>query len=162
MLEETQLFGTFNVLHSTVSSNLTSHSKLHTNDPTISRRHLKIYSIVYDEDEKTEIQPLVYAENLSPSGMYWNGNYVSKGQGGILLSKNDELKLSPSLTLTFSTGSDPDDIGECSWPETVVRCNSPLTIVVALTSQGLDNLDFAQHREIQVSRSVRSFNTISS
>ena len=134
MLEEMPLSGILDIQISTVCSKLTSRSKLHTNDPTISRRHLKIYSIVYDEDEKTDIQPLVYAENLSSCGMYWNGNYVSKGQGGILLSKNDELKLSPSLTLTFSTSPDLDDIGECCWPDTLVRGNSPLTVVVALTS----------------------------
>lgn len=90
-------------------------SNLQTSDPVISRTHLKIYSVVYDTDEKTDIKPMVYAENLSSNGIYWNDNYFGKGQGGVLLSHNDELRLSPRLTLTFSSKSDAQhhDLKSC-------------------------------------------------
>lgn len=70
-------------------------------DPTVSEWHLKLYSIVHDKSGKSDIEPLLYAEDLSTNGTYWNGTLIGKDNGGFLISDRDELSISPSITLTF-------------------------------------------------------------
>ena len=47
------------------------------------------------------MKPLIYAEDLSRNGSYWNGSYIGKGNGGVLLTDGDELQISPRVTLIF-------------------------------------------------------------
>ncbi|KIW97292.1 uncharacterized protein Z519_02684 [Cladophialophora bantiana CBS 173.52] len=71
-------------------------------DPYISKRHLRIYTVVYENDEPCEIDTLVYAEDLSQNGTYWNGSLIGKGNGGFLLSDKDVLRLSGQTLLIFT------------------------------------------------------------
>lgn len=73
------------------------------NDPGISNWHLLIYSVIYDPDDPSGVNPLVYAEDRSSNGTYWNGALIGKGNGGMLLSHADELRISPRITLVFQT-----------------------------------------------------------
>ncbi|MCJ1478604.1 hypothetical protein MMC13_007285 [Lambiella insularis] len=73
-------------------------SDLHFGDFTVSNRHAKIYSITYDE---SDTQPLVYVEDLSSNGTYWNGSLIGKGYNAVLLSDGDMLQIVPKLTLIF-------------------------------------------------------------
>ncbi|OCT50699.1 protein-serine/threonine kinase [Cladophialophora carrionii] len=72
------------------------------NDPYISKRHLRIYTVVYEDDEPSEVEDLVYAEDLSLNGTYWNGSFIGKGNGGFLLSDGDTLRLSRRTYLVFT------------------------------------------------------------
>lgn len=46
---------------------------------------------------------MIYAEDLSSNGSYWNGALIGKGNGAILLSDGDELRISPRIKLVFHT-----------------------------------------------------------
>lgn len=71
---------------------------------TISNRHLRIYSVIYDQT----IEPFVYAENLSRNGSRWLfkklANWKSYPMGNsasFLLSNGDRLQLCDGTLLTF-------------------------------------------------------------
>jgi protein-serine/threonine kinase len=57
---------------------------------------------VYENDEPNEVDTLVYAEDLSQNGTYWNGAFMGKGNGGFLLSDKDVLRLSRRTYLHFT------------------------------------------------------------
>lgn len=84
---------------------LQSISQYTINDPCVSNKHLRIYTIIYDDDNPTEVAPLVYAEDLSRNGTYWNGSLIGKGNGGFLLSDGDTLRLSSHTLLRFEHGA---------------------------------------------------------
>ena len=67
----------------------------------MSNKHLRIYTIIYDDENPSEVGPLVYAEDLSRNGTYWNRSLIGKGNGGFLLSNDDTLRLSSSTLLRF-------------------------------------------------------------
>ncbi|RMZ86075.1 hypothetical protein DV737_g165, partial [Chaetothyriales sp. CBS 132003] len=69
----------------------------------ISRKHLRVYSVVYDADDPCEVDLLVYAQDLSQNGTFWNGSFIGKGNGGVLLSQDDTLKLAPNVFLSFQS-----------------------------------------------------------
>ncbi|MCJ1388318.1 Meiosis-specific serine/threonine-protein kinase mek1 [Xylographa bjoerkii] len=72
-------------------------------DPAVSNCHVNIYSIMYDDDSQSGVQPLVYAEDLSgTNGTYWNKSLIGKGKAA-LLSHGDELRLGADVCLTFRT-----------------------------------------------------------
>lgn len=71
------------------------------NDAVVSNKHLRIYTIIFDPDQSDGIAPLVYAEDLSRNGTYWNGSLIGKGNGGILLSDGDTLRVSPRVCYHF-------------------------------------------------------------
>ena len=75
------------------------YSQLLVQDPTVSNRHCRIYSVVFDDN----LEPLVYVEDLSSNGTYWNGSFLGKGHGGALLSNDDVLRISPRISYTFET-----------------------------------------------------------
>jgi len=56
---------------------------------------------VYEKDKPTEVPPLVYAEDLSRNGTFWNGTLIGKGNGGFLLSDDDTLRVSTKTYFTF-------------------------------------------------------------
>lgn len=81
-------------------------------DFTISREHLRIHCILYEQNPVADIAPFVYATDLSANGTYLKkGNAECTGsQGrGILMGKNvtfllddgDELQLSETVTLIY-------------------------------------------------------------
>lgn len=71
------------------------------NDPFISNRHLRIYTIIFDQENPDEVAPLVYAQDISLNGTSWNNYPMGKGNGSFLLSDGDTLKLSPSVHLLY-------------------------------------------------------------
>lgn len=80
-------------------------------DPRLSAKHLRIYTVLYDNEQDSRVDPLVYAEDLSRYGVYWNGSLIGKGSGGYLLSNEDKLRLSSTITLQFrSLSSDSDEV----------------------------------------------------
>ena len=70
-------------------------------DQTVSCRHLKIYSIIYDQDDLRDVKPLIYAEDLSSNGTYWNEALIGRGNSAVLLNHGDRLRISPRITLKF-------------------------------------------------------------
>lgn len=86
------------------SQALTSLSQLLLDDLTISNRHIRIYSVIYDETT----EPLVYAENLSRNGCSWlqkrdfRYHKYSIGKGNaFLLSNGDKITLCDRSTFIF-------------------------------------------------------------
>ena len=67
---------------------------------------------MYDDSDPTEVDTLVYAEDLSRNGTFWNGSLIGKGNGGFLLSQDDVLKLSASNTLIFKRSSPLNDVSQ--------------------------------------------------
>lgn len=77
------------------------------NEPTISNRHLRIYSIIY-EANLDPIQGFVYAEDLSTNGSYWQykrGSHWSEAHTGkenaVLLSDGDQIRLCDGSCFAF-------------------------------------------------------------
>lgn len=70
-------------------------------DPVVSNKHVRIYTIIYDHDNPQEVAPLVYAQDVSRNGTFWNGAKIGRGTGGVLLSDGDVLRLSPSSYIQF-------------------------------------------------------------
>ncbi|KAH8702390.1 kinase-like domain-containing protein [Talaromyces proteolyticus] len=71
------------------------------NDTRVSGRHIRIYTIVYDFDNPLDIAPLVYAQDLSLNGTFWNGQKIERHGDAFLLSDGDLLRLSPESYLEF-------------------------------------------------------------
>jgi protein-serine/threonine kinase len=80
---------------------LMTYSQYVVNDPFISNRHLRIYTIIFDQENPDEVAPLVYAQDISLNGTSWNNYPMGKGNGSFLLSDGDILKLSPSVHLLY-------------------------------------------------------------
>ncbi len=66
--------------------------------------------MVYDNDNPEEVDVLVYAEDLSSNGTYWNGSLIGRGNGGFLLSQDDKLKLAPNVFLDFQAHGSLTDL----------------------------------------------------
>ena len=79
-------------------------------DPVVSNKHIRIYTIIYDQENPQEIAPLVYAQDISRNGTCWNGHPIVRGKGGVLLSSGDILQLSPSFYLQFQCNAS-EEIG---------------------------------------------------
>ncbi len=47
----------------------------------------------------------MYAEDLSRNGTYWNGSLIGKGNGGVLLSDGDILRVSPRICYQYHRSS---------------------------------------------------------
>lgn len=73
----------------------------------MSAKHIRLYTVVYDKSAATEVGTLVYAEDLSRNGTYWNRSLIGRGNGGFLLSTDDVLKLSGSVSLRFKPAEIP-------------------------------------------------------
>ena len=91
-------------------------SKLVFDNPQVSNHHLKIYSIIHDLTGKSDIKPLVYAEDLSRNGTYWNGSLMGKNNGGFLLSDGDQLRIYPKIILTYHSEI-RDEATDWSWDD---------------------------------------------
>lgn len=81
-------------------------------DLTISREHLRIHCILYEQDPVSDIAPFVYATDLSANGTLLkksNAECTGSQGRGILMGKNgtfllddgDELRLSETVTLVY-------------------------------------------------------------
>ncbi|KAI2487378.1 meiosis-specific serine/threonine-protein kinase mek1 [Pyrenophora tritici-repentis] len=85
-------------------------------DLTISRVHLRIHCILYDQDPDSTIAPFVYATDLSANGTYLKRSNLecTASQGpGILMGRNstfllddrDEISISETVTLIYRSKS---------------------------------------------------------
>ncbi|KAK2820068.1 hypothetical protein FQN49_007750, partial [Arthroderma sp. PD_2] len=70
-------------------------------DPMVSNTHLRIYTIIFDQETPTQVAPLVYVQDLSLNGAFWNGVRIGKGSGGFLLSDGDIVKISSDVILEY-------------------------------------------------------------
>ena len=77
-------------------------------DPCISNRHLKFYSVIHDQRGPSDIQPMVYVEDVSNNGVYWNDTYLGKHHSPILLNDGDLLKISRRFFIRFHSLQRPD------------------------------------------------------
>ncbi len=57
--------------------------------------------MVYDTDKATNVTPLVYAEDLSRNGTFWNSSLIGKGNGGFLLDDEDTLRVSARTLFVY-------------------------------------------------------------
>ncbi|KAK2749833.1 hypothetical protein FQN57_005247 [Myotisia sp. PD_48] len=76
-------------------------SQLAIDDLLVSNMHLRIYTILFDQDNPTQVAPLVYAQDTSLNGTFWNGIKIGRGNGGFLLSDGDVLKISSDVSFKF-------------------------------------------------------------
>ncbi|PYI00787.1 serine/threonine protein kinase [Aspergillus sclerotiicarbonarius CBS 121057] len=67
----------------------------------VSGSHLRIYTVVFDQENPGHIPPLVYAEDISSNGTFWN-TYSMSGKGGFLLGHGDVLELAIGNFLRFT------------------------------------------------------------
>ncbi|CBY01196.1 hypothetical protein LEMA_P023260.1 [Plenodomus lingam JN3] len=83
-------------------------------DLTISRKHLRIHCILYEQDPVAQIAPLVYATDLSANGTYLKkrntacvgsqGREILMGNSNcFLLEHGDELRISDTVTLVYTS-----------------------------------------------------------
>ena len=82
---------------------LTESSQYVLDDPVVSNKHLRVYSVVYNGENPNDVAPLVYAEDLSRNGTFWNGSLIGKGNGGFLLSDKDTLRVSARILFVYRT-----------------------------------------------------------
>lgn len=112
-------------------------------DFTISREHLRIHCILYDQNTVTDIAPFVYATDLSANGTYLkkNNSECTGSQGrGILMGKNgtfllddgDELQLSERVTLVYQSLG---EVKQCALTKTQQRERDLLSSRYLLTGR---------------------------
>ncbi|KAL1793741.1 hypothetical protein ACET3X_008723 [Alternaria dauci] len=88
-------------------------------DLTISRKHLRIHCILYEQDPVAKIAPFVYATDLSANGTYLrksNSEYTASQDAGILmgpkstflLEDRDEMRISDTVTLVYYSNTPVD------------------------------------------------------
>ena len=70
-------------------------------DLTVSNRHVRIHTIVYQRDIKSDYEALVFAEDVSRNGTFLNEALMGRDKGGFLLSDGDVLRLSPRFRYQF-------------------------------------------------------------
>ncbi|RAH75791.1 kinase-like protein [Aspergillus japonicus CBS 114.51] len=68
----------------------------------VSRKHLRIHTVVFDRDNPSEVAPLVYAQDLSMNVSTWNGYPMGRSAGGFLLTHGDILCLKGDKFLMFN------------------------------------------------------------
>lgn len=115
-------------------------------NPFISNKHLRIYTILFDEDDTQEIPPLVYAQDLSLNGTLWNEYPMGRKNSSFLLSDGDVLRVTVGLYLRFRSAwcvrenrfSYLQRI-EMRVSTTVLVLNSLLTICTCLQQQFKDH-----------------------
>ncbi|RAL02120.1 serine/threonine protein kinase [Aspergillus ibericus CBS 121593] len=71
------------------------------NHAEVSKCHVFIYSVIFDQEDPGHIPPLVYAEDCSSNGTFWN-SYPMSGRGGFLLGHGDVLELAIGHFLRFT------------------------------------------------------------
>ncbi|KAI9777818.1 MAG: hypothetical protein M1835_005124 [Candelina submexicana] len=75
-------------------------------DPAISNWHARIYSILFDGGVEIDaVPPLVYVEDFSTNGTFWNGTLIGKGSAPKLLTHGDKLRVGPTTFHFFDCKS---------------------------------------------------------
>ncbi len=90
-------------------------SQIIVNNPSISNHHLKIYSIIYDDEPR---QVFIYAQDLSTNGSYWifkrGLHYEESFITGvaILLSDGDRIKLCDGTSFIYAVATTTQLVGQ--------------------------------------------------
>ncbi|KAF2238666.1 Pkinase-domain-containing protein [Viridothelium virens] len=82
------------------------------NDPTISKRHLRLHCVVYEGDFVSDVPPMVYVHDLSINGIrikkaeppdihVKSSQNLGRAAGPTLLSDGDEVFLTPGLSFIY-------------------------------------------------------------
>ncbi|CAI7588539.1 unnamed protein product [Penicillium pancosmium] len=74
-------------------------------DPYVSNTHIRIYTILFDQDVSYDVAPLVYAEDLSRNGTLLNGHLMGIGNGGFLLRQDDVLSITRDISIRFNSAT---------------------------------------------------------
>ncbi|KAJ5983535.1 hypothetical protein N7481_005634 [Penicillium waksmanii] len=74
-------------------------------DPYVSNTHIRIYTIIFDQDVSYDVAPLVYAEDLSRNGTLLNGHLMGLGNGGFLLRQGDVLSITRDISIRFHSAT---------------------------------------------------------
>lgn len=65
--------------------------------------------MIYDLENPLKIAPLVYAQDISTNGTFWNGQRIDRKNGGaVLLGDGDILRLSSNTFLEFRSEYQPN------------------------------------------------------
>ncbi|KAJ5134381.1 hypothetical protein N7448_000597 [Penicillium atrosanguineum] len=83
----------------------TSTCQYSSNHMFVSSKHVRIYTVIYDEYSSDTVPPLVYAQDISTNGTRWNG-YAMQGKS-FLLSDGDILTIVPEFQLLFESAANP-------------------------------------------------------
>ncbi|CZR59166.1 related to myosin light chain kinase 2 [Phialocephala subalpina] len=79
-------------------------------DSRVSKRHFRIYSVIYDKEKCDEFQPLIYCEDLeSTNGTYVNDRCIGMigfERIGHLLTHGDIIEIKPDWRFRFQHHSD--------------------------------------------------------
>ena len=70
----------------------------------MSHKQLRIYVILFEDDD-ADVEPLVYAEDISRNGCHWNQSLMGKKNNAFLLSDGDRLRLTAKTSLVFQAQS---------------------------------------------------------
>ncbi|RAL14212.1 kinase-like protein [Aspergillus homomorphus CBS 101889] len=73
------------------------------NDTHVSRKHLQIYTVLYDRENPDDVAPLVYARDLSLNITTWNGYTMGSRRGSFLLSDGDILEIGGDKYIRFNS-----------------------------------------------------------
>ena len=82
--------------------------------------------MIFDQSDPSSTEPLIYAEDLSSNGSYWNGSLIGKGNGGVLLSDGDEIRISPRIVLVFEAAMKSADETVDNLHELEKKVSSPI------------------------------------
>ncbi|TQS35838.1 hypothetical protein Golomagni_03730 [Golovinomyces magnicellulatus] len=78
----------------------------HIDNDQVSKLHFRIYSVIYEKDRKSKMQPLVYCEDLeSTNGTFVNNNCIGRighERIGHLLSDGDLIEIRPHWHFIFN------------------------------------------------------------
>lgn len=121
-----------------LNSNTFSHySQYEIPDPYVSNTHIRIYTIIFDQDVSYDVAPLVYAEDLSRNGTLLNGHLMGIGNGGFLLRQDDVLSITRDISIRFNSATCVSD-----------RCFSDIqmneiqvSLYIGLSDRNLSNHD---------------------
>ncbi|PYH41728.1 serine/threonine-protein kinase [Aspergillus saccharolyticus JOP 1030-1] len=87
----------------TINVGKAKHCEYYVTGPGISRRHLKIETIIYDRENLDDVPPLVYAECKSVhTTIHWNGFPMDTARRKVLLADGDILNLNGEICLIFN------------------------------------------------------------
>lgn len=101
---------------------------------SISGKHLRIYTIIFDNGNPGEVGPLVYAQNLSRYGSVWKSVITKREDAAVLLSDGDTVELSPFTSLKFRAREAPQMVAfsEAQRKEMKVFASLPLFLPATL------------------------------
>ncbi|RKF53518.1 Meiosis-specific serine/threonine-protein kinase mek1 [Erysiphe neolycopersici] len=120
--------------------NLCFRSECYINDDYISKLHFRIYSVIYEQNKKSNLQPLIYCEDLeSTNGTYINGYCIGRighERTGYLLSNGDQIEIRPRWHFRFYQPSHPSMILDKKKLEELKVCEDRYSVSDRVLAKG--------------------------